>query len=186
MLGSQKLQFESEWVWNLIETVSKACSHRDQVHDEEHDPDMRLRLVLDCYTDQPIYKLGSPELLALHALAGTLEDEKFDRCCDLVDEVCREAFSRKHYGLTVATDILEAHKRDVADLTNAKAAVIQEVWKKMVVFEMKEAQIQPQDRIKRQRPPPARMSVEHNYNLRHHNAAMAGIAERISSLTLKK
>ena len=51
LLGNEKQQFDSEWVWNLVETVSKACSHKDQVHDEEQDPDMQLRLVLDCYTE---------------------------------------------------------------------------------------------------------------------------------------
>ena len=95
-------------------------------------------------------------------------------------------FTRKHYGLTVAHDILEAHKKDVADLTRAKAEVIDEVWKTMVLFEMKEAQIQPQDRVKRQRLPPARMSVEHRYTLRHHNSAMLSIADRVSKLTLKE
>ena len=40
-----------EWIWRLIENLSKPCQHNSDAHDSELDPDMGLRLVHDCYDD---------------------------------------------------------------------------------------------------------------------------------------
>ena len=56
----------------------------------------------------------------MHTLAKESEEERLDRCCDTMDEAYREVFTRKHYGITVATDILNAHKKDVEDLAELK------------------------------------------------------------------
>jgi len=75
-----------DWIWRLIENVSKSCSHGANYHDEDEDPDMGLRLVHDCYDTQPIYELGSRELARLVASAAK-EDHN---CCDYSKEVMRE------------------------------------------------------------------------------------------------
>ncbi len=102
----------------MIESISKPCEHTAQTHDAKTDPNMHLRLVLDCYEDMPMFQLGSRELLALTSHAET------EVCCDPIKEVLREKLVADHFGVTVAMDILQTHKQDAMSAVNRKTAIV--------------------------------------------------------------
>ncbi len=90
-------------------------------------------MVRDCYDDLPMFALGSRELQELTVSA---EEESTLRCCDPVDEALKDKHFVNRYGLTVATDILMAHKRDGDKLMQRKAHFIDVIWAKTVKDEL--------------------------------------------------
>ena len=144
-----------EWIWRLIENVSKPCKHEAIVHSLDTDPDMWLRTVHDCYDDYPLYALGSNELRALFASAKSKEPF----CCDYIAEAEKEKKLVKKHGLTQTVDILNGHKRDCKHLTYQKKEHIKEVWELVVkreLHQMTRPDGEPQDLGLRIRPPPLR------------------------------
>jgi hypothetical protein len=78
IVGAETLPIE--WIWRLIENISKPCDHANLVHNPELDPDMQLRVAIDCYDHMPVFALGSQELKALNALVR--DEDKRGMCCE--------------------------------------------------------------------------------------------------------
>ncbi len=130
ILGDERLPLE--FLWRVIENLSEPCKHPAEVHCAETDPDMQLRLVIDCYDAMPIFALGTSELRAMRELA----DAEDSACCDPVEEVRREKRVAERYGLAVAVDLLNGHKKDVRHLVKEKATIMQEMWLRAVKKEL--------------------------------------------------
>ena len=131
ILGDDRVP--KEWLVQLIERLSKPCDHEQDEHNSESDPWMGLHLVSDCYDDLPIFALGSRELQELMVSA---KEEATRRCCDLVDEAITDRHFVNKYGLTVATDILRAHKRDGEKVMERKAHYADMFWATTVKDEL--------------------------------------------------
>jgi hypothetical protein len=131
ILGDDRIP--REWLLQLIERLSKQCDHSEDEHNSESDPWMGLHLVSDCYDELPMFALGSRELQELTVGA---KEESTQRCCDAIDEALTDKHFVNKYGLTVATDILMAHKRDGDKLMQRKANYVDEIWAKTVKNEL--------------------------------------------------
>jgi hypothetical protein len=53
ILGDEKLP--NEWIWTLIENLSKPCSHKEDEHHSESDSDCGMHFIIDCFDDMPIF-----------------------------------------------------------------------------------------------------------------------------------
>jgi hypothetical protein len=144
ILGDDRIP--REWLVQVIDRLSKPCEHVEGEHNNsENDPWMGLHLVSDCYDDLPMFALGSRELASLTVSA---KDEASWRCCDPVDEALKDRHLVSRYGLTVATDILIAHKRDGDKLMERKSHYVDLTWANTVKDELMELGVnanQPQD-----------------------------------------
>ena len=144
MLGDEYMP--KEWLVQVIDRLSKPCEYHFDFHnDSEEDPWLGLHLVVDCYDDLPMFALGSRELAELTVRA---KDEATWRCCDPVDEALKDRHLVSRYGLTVATDILTAHKRDGDKLMERKSQYVDRTWANIVKDELMELSLnanQPQD-----------------------------------------
>ena len=52
-LGEEKIP--NEWIWTLIENLSKPCSHKAEEHHSEQDSECGMHFVNDCFDDMPIF-----------------------------------------------------------------------------------------------------------------------------------
>lgn len=154
ILGDDKIP--SEWIWTLIENLSKPCSHFNDDHHAETDADCGMHFVEDCFDDMPIFQLGSGELLALDSLA------KKKRCCDVLDIVKEEKNLKNYYNYTVAADIVSAHMRSAEPVVQKKAYYMKGLWEIIVkreILQLVEKGSQPQEQSSRKGPTPARQVI---------------------------